>query len=134
MPVPGGSIEPCCNAQAAAAADGLPVVANDVARAGNDRPQVAPMPDALAPSAEAPGGIDRRLADTGYSSESHAKACFAAKIDPLIAIGRQPHHPPRVERCAAPGPASPAHDSRPPPGETCGPVSRIGSSPAVRRP
>ena len=49
------------------------------------------LPDAL-------GEVDTLLADTGYFSAANVALCEAAGIDPLIAIGRQPHHPPVQER------------------------------------
>ncbi len=36
------------------------------------------------------------LADTGYFSAANVAACEKAGIEPLIAMGRQPHHPPVV--------------------------------------
>jgi hypothetical protein len=36
------------------------------------------------------------------------QACVAAEIDPLIAMGRQPHHPPLAERFAS-SPPPPDH-------------------------
>ena len=45
------------------------------------------------------------LADTGYFSAANVAACEAAGIDPLIAMGRQPHHPPLSERFADAPPA-----------------------------
>ena len=99
MPVPGGGFERCCNAQAVVAAGSLLVVATDVVQATNDKQQVVPMPDAL-------GEVETRLADTGYFSSASMQACVAAKIDPLIAMGRQPHHPPLAERFA-PAPSAP---------------------------
>ena len=38
------------------------------------------------------------LADAGYFSAANVVACAAAGIAPLIAMGRQPHHPPLAER------------------------------------
>src|SRR4051794_6628281 len=49
---------------------------------------------------EALGKTASVLADTGYFSEANVQACMAAQIDPLIAMGRQPHHPPLAERFA----------------------------------
>jgi transposase len=48
------------------------------------------------------GGFEQcyNAADTGYCSEANVQACVAADIDPLIALGRQPHHPPLAERFA----------------------------------
>ena len=41
------------------------------------------------------------LADTGYFSAANVAACEKAGIEPLIAMGRQPHHPPLAERFEA---------------------------------
>ena len=52
------------------------------------------------------GEVETLLADSGYFSGANVQACAAAGIDPLIAMGRQPHHPPLAERFA-PDPPSP---------------------------
>jgi transposase len=106
MPVPGGGFEQCYNAQAAVAAGCLLVVANDVVQAPNDKQQVAPMLEKLDALPEELGAIETLLADTGYFSEANVQACVAADIDPLIAMGRQPHHPLLAERFA-PAPSPP---------------------------
>jgi hypothetical protein len=41
------------------------------------------------------------LADTGYYSAGNVEACEKAGIEPIIAMGRQPHHPPLSERLEA---------------------------------
>jgi transposase len=106
MPVPGGGFEQCYNAQAAVAAGCLLVLAADVVQASNDKQQVAPMLEKLEKLPDALGTIETLLADSGYFSEANVQACVAAEIDPLIAMGRQPHHPPLAERFA-PAPPSP---------------------------
>jgi transposase len=106
MPVPGGGFEQCYNAQAAVAAGSLLVLATDVVQASNDKQQVVPMLDKLDALPEALGAIETLLADNGYFSEANVQACVAAEIDPLIAMGRQPHHPPLAERFA-PAPPPP---------------------------
>ncbi|HSO94163.1 MAG TPA: IS1182 family transposase [Candidatus Dormibacteraeota bacterium] len=108
MPVPGGGFEQCYNAQAAVAAGSLLVVATDVVQASNDKLQVVPMLAKLDALPEEPGAIETLLADNGYFSEANVQACVAAEIDPLIAPGRQPHHPPLAERFA---PAPPPPDN-----------------------
>jgi len=45
------------------------------------------------------------LADNGHFSEANVDACAAAGIDPLIAMGRDPHHPSLAERFADAPPA-----------------------------
>src|SRR5215207_7060448 len=77
MPVPGGGFEQCYNAQACVAAGCLLVVANNVVQAANDKQQIEPMLDKLATLPAALG-----------------------QVEPLLAMGRQPHHPPLAERFA----------------------------------
>jgi Transposase DDE domain len=104
MPVPGGGFEQCYNAQAAVAAGSLLVVANDVVQATNDKQQLQPMLDKLGALPAELGEAETLLADTGYCSEVNVEACVAAEVDPLIAMGRQPHYPPLAERFAPPPP------------------------------
>jgi transposase-like protein DUF772/DDE family transposase len=92
MPVAGGGFEQCYNAQAAVAAD--------VVQAPNDKQQIEPMLNAIDTLPDELGKVDTLLADTGYLSAANVAACEAAGIDPLIAMGRQPHHPPLSERFA----------------------------------
>ena len=98
MPMAGGGFEQCYNAQAAVAADSLLVIAADVTQAPNDKQQIEPMLNQIAALPEGLGGMRTLLADTGYFSAANVAACNAAGIDPLIAMGRQPHHPPVGER------------------------------------
>jgi transposase len=94
MPVAGGGFEQCYNAQAAVAAGSLLIVAQDVVRAVNDKQQIEPMLNQIDALPDELGAVDTLLADTGYFSAANVAACAAAGIDPLIAMGRQPHHPP----------------------------------------
>jgi len=98
MPVPGGGFGQCYNAQACVAAGCLLVVATDVVQAANDKRQIEPMLGKLAALPPELGRVGTLLADTGYFSEANVQACAAAGIDPLLAMGRQPHHPPLAER------------------------------------
>mgnify|MGYP006167959181 CR=1 FL=1 len=98
MPVAGGGFEQCYNAQAAVAAGSLLVVAIDVVQAPNDKQQVEPMLDKLCALPGELGKAETLLADTGYFSAGNVAACEAAGIEPVIAMGRQPHHPPLAER------------------------------------
>ena len=105
MPVAGGGFEQCYNAQAVVAAGSLLVVAGDVVQAPNDKQQLEPMLGKIAALPEELGKREILLADTGYFSAANVAACEAAGIEPLIAMGRQPHHPPLAERFAAAPPA-----------------------------
>jgi transposase len=97
MPVAGG-FEQCYNAQAAVAAGSLLVVAVDVVQAPNDKNQVEPMLDKIGALPEELGKAEHLLGDTGYFSAANVEACDKAGVEPIIAMGRQPHHPPLSER------------------------------------
>jgi len=100
MPVAGGGFEQCYNAQAAVAADSLLVVSTNVVQAANDKQQLAPMVQQLKTLPEEIGKPETLLADNGYFSAANVTACEAAGIVPLIATGREPHHPSLTERFA----------------------------------
>ena len=94
MPVAGGGFEQCYNAQAVVTADSMLVIAADVVQAPNDKQQIEPMLNQIGGLPDLLGKAERLLADTGYFSAANVAACEAAGIAPLIAMGRQPHHPP----------------------------------------
>jgi transposase len=104
MPVAGGGFEQCYNAQAVVAAGSLLVVAANVVQAANDKQQLAPMLIKVAALPGELGEVESMLADNGYFSAANVAACEAAGIEPVIAMGRQPHYPPMAERCAEPPP------------------------------
>ena len=105
MPVAGGGFEQCYNAQAAVAAGSLLVVASDVVQAANDKRQLEPMLSKITALPDELGKPETLLADNGYFSAANVAACAAAGIEPLIALGRQLHHPSLGERFADPPPA-----------------------------
>jgi len=100
MPVAGGGFEQCYNALAAVAADSLLVVATDVVQAPNDKQQLEPVLDKIAELPDELGKVGDLLADNGYYSEANVNACTAAGIEPVIAMGREAHHPSLAERFA----------------------------------
>jgi transposase len=104
MPVAGGGFEQCYNAQAVVAAGSLLVIAADVVQAPNDKQQLEPMLGRIADLPDALGKADTLLADNGYFSEANVNACAAAGIDPVIAMGRDAHHPSLDARFAEPPP------------------------------
>jgi hypothetical protein len=105
MPVAGGGFEQCYNAQAVVSVDSLLVVAADVVQAANDKQQLQPMLNKIAVLPNALGEVETLLADNGYFSAANVTACAAAGIEPLVAMGRQPHHPSLNQRFAAVPPA-----------------------------
>jgi transposase len=106
MPVAGGGFEQCYNAQAVVAAGSLLVVAAQVVQAPNDKQQIEPMLERIGALPEDLGKPEMLLADNGYFSDANVMLCAAANIEPLIAQGRQSHHPSWRERFAA-APAAP---------------------------
>jgi hypothetical protein len=100
MPMAGGGFEQCYNAQVAVAADSLLVVVSDVVQAPNDKQQLAPMLGKLTELPDELGKVSDLLADNGYFSEGNVNACAAAGIEPVIAMGREAHHPSPAERFA----------------------------------
>jgi transposase len=100
MPVAGGGFEQCYNAQAVVAAGSLLVVAADVSQAPNDKQQLEPMLGKIAALPAELGQVDELLADNGYYSEGNVNACAARGIEPVIAMGREAHHPSLAERFA----------------------------------
>jgi transposase len=108
MKVAGGGFEQCYNAQAVVATGSLLVVANAVTQAGNDKQQLVPMLEKLKALPKELGRARRLLADNGYLSEANVEQCAAAKIEPLIAMGRTRHHVSWKQRFAAAPQAPPA--------------------------
>jgi len=101
MPVAGGGFEQCYNAQAVVAEGSLLVVAVDVVQAANDKQQLEPMLNQVVALPEVLGKAETLLADNGYFSAANVAACEAAVVQPLIAMGREAHHPSLSERFAA---------------------------------
>jgi transposase len=109
MPVAGGGFDQCYNAQAVVATESLLVIAVEVVGAPNDKQQLAPMLGKIVALPEDLGRPETLLADNGYFSEANVTLCEAANIEPLIALGRQPHHQSLSERfgAAPPPPKNP---------------------------
>jgi IS5 family transposase len=105
MPVSGGGFEQCYNAQAVVAEGSLLVVASDVAQTPNDKQQLEPMLAKTGALPEELGRAETMLADNGYFSGANVKACIAAGVEPLIALGRDAHHQSLRERFADAPPA-----------------------------
>jgi len=106
MKVAGGGFDQSYNAQAVVAAGSLLVLANEVSTAANDTEQLAPMLGKLRGLPKTLGRIRRLLADSGYLSQANVERCTAARIEPLIALGRERHHLGWRKRFA-PAPAAP---------------------------
>ena len=108
MPATGKGFEQSYNAQAAVDTESMLIVATGMAQVATDKQQVAPMLEALAELPEALGRVKHLLADTGYFSAANAKSCVEAKIEPLLAAGRDKHHPHWEDRFTEPPPLAEA--------------------------
>jgi transposase len=106
MKVAGGGFDQCYNAQAVVATGSMLIVATEVTQAANDKTQLLPMVQKLQELPKELGRAKRILADNGYFSQNSVEQCAAAKIEPLIAMGRTPHHLSWKKRFAA-APKSP---------------------------
>jgi hypothetical protein len=102
MPVAGGGFEQSYNAQAVVDTESMLILATHVTQATNDKEQIEPMvekvqanPDGLNQPADLAGRH-------GYYSEKNVTACVTAKIEPLIAVKRDEHHPGWRERFSEP--------------------------------
>lgn len=109
MPATGKGFEQSYNAQAAVDTESLLIVASGMAQVATDKQQVEPMLEALAELPDELGRVKHLLADTGYFSAANVESCGAAKIEPLLAAGRDKHHPHWEDRFSEPPPlAEPA--------------------------
>jgi len=104
MKVAGGGFEQCYNAQAVVDTESMLILAPHVTQATNDKEQVEPMLEKIRANPEGLNQPETWLADTGYYSAKNVALCVAAKIDPLIAVQRDEHHPDWRERFTEPLP------------------------------
>ena len=111
MPAKGEGFEQSYNAQAAVDTGSMLVVAINVAQAANDKQQLEPMLKELAGLPEALCSVKHVLADNGYFSAANVEHCVNAKIEPMLAAGRDAHHPHWEDRFTEPPPLTePASD------------------------
>ena len=100
----GGGFDQCYNAQAAVDTDSMLIVGSFITQAGNDRQQIQPWLEVLTERQEQLGPISQVLADTGYFSAANVAACEEAGIVPMIAMKREQHHLPVLDRFTEPPP------------------------------
>jgi transposase len=104
MKVAGGGFEQCYNAQAMVDTESMLVVVPHVTDAVNDKEQVAPMIEKVQALPEGLNQPTTVVIDNGYFSAKNVETCAAANITPLIAVGREGHHPEWRERFSEPDP------------------------------
>jgi transposase len=111
--VAGGGFDQCYNAQAVVASGSMLVIAAQVTQAPNDKRELEGMLDKIADLPDALGKVEKLLADNGYFSEANVNASAAAGIDPIIAMGREAHHPALDERFPSEQPEPPPEPATP---------------------
>jgi transposase len=104
MPATGKGYEQSYNAQAAVDTESMLVVATGIAQVATDKQQVKPMLEALADLPDELGRVKRLLGDNGFFSAANVEHCAQAKIEPLLAAGRNGHHPHWEARFTEPPP------------------------------
>jgi transposase len=105
MPVAGGGFEQAYNAQACVDHDSRLIVENHLTQNPNDKQEVEPALTELNALPKELGKVKHLTTDNGYFSASNVTACEEAECIPMLAPGRDPHHPSPEERFADPGPA-----------------------------
>jgi len=104
MPATGKGFEQNYNAQAAVDTQSMLVIATDIAQVATDKQQVKPMLEVLGGLPDELGRVKRLLGDNGYFSAANVERCVAAKIEPLLAAGRDAHHAHWEDRFTEPAP------------------------------
>lgn len=105
MPLSGGGFEQCYNAQACVDQGSRLVVENHVTQHANDKQEVEPALSKLVALPKELGQVAHMSGDTGYCSEANACACERDGVIPLLACGREAHHPSPEARFADAGEA-----------------------------
>jgi len=97
MPSHGG-FEQAYNAQAAVDVETMLIVEQHVSQNTNDKREVEKTLENLEALESTIGKPNAMIADAGYYSAENVACCTARGIEPYIASGREPHHPPLAER------------------------------------
>lgn len=82
------------------------VITAHVTQACNDKRAVVPTLKQIAALPEMLGEVQTLVADNGFFSQANVVACAQTGIEPLLAIKRESHHQPLMERFA-PDPSAP---------------------------
>lgn len=110
MPTSGGGFGQSYNAQAAVDTATMLVITAHITQAPNDKREIAPALDKLQALPQALGSVTSLLADTGYFSQANVQACENHAIQPMLAMRRESHHVPVLERFTADAPAPESDD------------------------
>ena len=104
MPTSAGGFEQTYNAQAGVDTETMLIVGNHLSQAPNDKQEVEPALSKLTQLPAELGTITGLLADNGYCSAANVTLCEDQNITPYIAVKREGHHQPIMERFKEPPP------------------------------
>ena len=104
MPTSGGGFEQAYNAQAGVDTETMLIVTTDVSQAPNDKQELEPALTNLKQLPQELGTVTGLLADNGFFSEANVNLCEENKVTPYIAVNREKHHPPVMDRFKEPAP------------------------------
>ena len=104
MPVSGGGFEQSYNAQAGVDVETMMVITQHVSLAPNDKREIVPTLEQIKALPEVLGEVQTLITDNGFFSEANVMASNDAGIEPLLAIKRESHHAPVLERFAPDAP------------------------------
>jgi hypothetical protein len=104
MPTSAGGFEQTYNAQASADNETMLIVGNHLSQAPNDKQEVEPALANLKKIPKGLGSVTELLADSGYFSATNVALCEDQEIKPYIAVKRESHHQPVMERFKEPPP------------------------------
>ncbi len=102
MPTSGGGFEQAYNAQAGVDTETLLIVTTQVSQAPHDKQELEPALINLKHLPQTLGTVTDLLADNGYFSENNVRLCEENKVASYIAVKRDSHHPPVMERFQEP--------------------------------
>ena len=101
MPVSGGGFEQSYNMQAGVDTETMMVITRHVSQACNDKREVVPTLGQIQALPSELGEVQSLITDNGFFSEANVMACNKAGVLPLLALKRQAHHTPVLERFAS---------------------------------
>jgi transposase len=104
MPISGGGFEQSYNAQAGVDTETMMVITQHVSQACNDKREVVPTLQQIEALPAVLGEVHTLITDNGFFSQANVIACHGAGVQPLMALERQSHHAPVLERFAPDGP------------------------------
>lgn len=111
MPTSSGGFEQTYNAQAGVDTASKLIVTAHITQQPNDKQELVPTLNNLVALPEELGTATELIADSGYFSETNVTACEKKGLTPYIAVDRQSHHQPLMERFAEPPPLPEDADS-----------------------